>query len=88
MKACQYFYFVSALPVLLNMYTDKDSNLISDVICSINNNIPVRIPSYPYVLVNRSVLCNCGIKAENNYLLESLAAYVMTQIQGCLCILW
>ena len=23
--------------------------------------------------MNRSVLCNCGIKAENNYLLESLA---------------
>ena len=24
--------------------------------------------------MNRSVLCNCGIKAENNSLLESLAA--------------
>ena len=28
----------------------------------------------PYVQVNRSALCNCGIEAENNYLLESLAA--------------
>ena len=27
----------------------------------------------PYVLVNRSVLCNCGIEADNHYLLESLA---------------
>ena len=36
--------------------------------------ILVRIPSYSYVFVNRSVLCNCGIKAENNYCLESLAA--------------
>ena len=26
----KWFYFVSALPVLFNMYTDKDSNLISD----------------------------------------------------------
>ena len=26
------------------------------------------------MLVNRSVLCNCGIEAENNFLLESLAA--------------
>ena len=26
------------------------------------------------VLVNRSVLCNCGIDAENHFLLESLAA--------------
>ena len=24
--------------------------------------------------VNRSVLCNCGIEADNHYLLESLAA--------------
>ena len=43
-------------------------------ICSINNDIPIEIPSHPYVLVNRGVLCNCGIEAENNYLLESLAA--------------
>ena len=40
----------------------------------INNNIPIEIPSHPYVLVNRSILCNCRIETENNYLLESLAA--------------
>ena len=34
----------------------------------------LKIPSYPYVLVNRSILCNCGIEAENNFLLETLAA--------------
>ena len=39
-----------------------------------NNDIPVKILSHPYVLVNRSVLCNCGIEADNHYLLESLAA--------------
>ena len=44
------------------------------IICNINNDIPVRIPSHPYVLVNRSVLCNCSIEADNHYLLESLAA--------------
>ena len=43
------------------------------IVCSINNNIPIEIPSHPYVLVNRSILCNCRIEAENNYLLESLA---------------
>ena len=32
------------------------------------------LPSHPYVLVNRRVLCNCGIEADNHYLLESLAA--------------
>ena len=44
------------------------------IICTINNDISVKILSHPYVLVNRSVLCNCGIEAENHYLLESLAA--------------
>ena len=53
---------------LANWPTDKH------IICSINNDIPIEIPSQPYVLVNRSVLCNCRIEAENNYLLESLAA--------------
>ena len=43
------------------------------IICNINNDIPVRIPSNPYALANRSVLCNCGIEAENHFLLKSLA---------------
>ena len=43
-------------------------------ICAINNDIPIEIPSHPYVLVNRRILCNCRIEAENNFLLESLAA--------------
>ena len=42
--------------------------------CSYNNNIPISIPSHPYVLMNRSILCNCDIEAESNFLLESLAA--------------
>ena len=41
--------------------------------CKVNNDIPVKIPSHQNVLVNISVLYNCGIKAENNFLLESLA---------------
>ena len=44
------------------------------IICNINNDIPIKILSHPYVLVNRRVLCNCGIEAENHFLLESLAA--------------
>ena len=30
-------------------------------------------PNHPYVLVNRSVLCNCGIEPDSHHLLESLA---------------
>ena len=44
------------------------------IICNINNDIPLKIPSHPYVPVNRSVLCNCGIEAEKHFVLKSLAA--------------
>ena len=54
--------------VLVNWPNDKH------IICNVNNDIPVKIPSHPYVLVNRSVLWNCGIEADNHYLLESIAA--------------
>ena len=54
--------------VLSNWPNDKH------IICNSCNDIPVKIPSHPYVLVNRSVLCNCGIEADNHYILESLAA--------------
>ena len=43
------------------------------IICNMNNDIPVRIPSHLYVLVNRSVLCNYRKEADNHHLLESLA---------------
>ena len=44
------------------------------ITCTTNNDIPVKILSHPYVSLNRSVLCNCSIEADNHYLLESLAA--------------
>ena len=53
--------------VLANWANDKH------IICNVNNDIPIRIPSHPYVLINRSVLCNCGIETDNHHLLESLA---------------
>ena len=42
--------------------------------CYQNNDILVKIPSLPYIRVNKSVLCNCEIEAENFFPLESLAA--------------
>ena len=42
--------------------------------CSHNNNIPINIPGHPYVLMNRSILWNCDVEAESNFLLVSLAA--------------
>ena len=54
--------------ILANWPNDKH------IIFNINKDIPIKIPSHPYALVNRSVLCNCSIEAENHFLLESLAA--------------
>ena len=54
--------------ILANWLNDKH------VICNINNDIPVKIPSHPYVLVDRSILCNCALEADNHHLLKSLAA--------------
>ena len=54
--------------ILANWLNDKH------IICNINNDIPVKIPRHLYVLVNRSILCNCGIEVKNHFLLESLAA--------------
>ena len=42
--------------------------------CLHNNNILINILGHPYVLMNRSILCNSNIEAEGNFLLESLAA--------------
>ena len=44
------------------------------IIYTYNNNIPVSIPSHPCVLLDRNILCNCDIEAEDNFLLEFLAA--------------
>ena len=43
------------------------------IMCLHNNNIPINIQGHPYVLINQSILCNCNIEAESNFLLESLA---------------
>ena len=48
--------------ILANWPNDKH------IICNINNDIPVKIPSHPYVLVNRSILCNCDIEADSHHL--------------------
>ena len=78
-----YYNKTDIIPTLL----DGGNEIISanwpnnkHIICNINNNIPIMIPCHPYVLVNRSVLCHCGIEVENHLLLESL--HVKIQIQN------
>ena len=61
--------------ILANWPNDKH------IICNINNDIPIKIPSHPYVLVNRSVLCNCGIEVEITFF-WNLWLHVKIQIQN------
>ena len=76
-KFAFYFNKANITPAVL----DRGNKIISahwpdakHIICNVNNYIPVKISSHPYVLVNRCVLCNCDIEVENNFLLESLSA--------------
>ena len=54
--------------ILANWPNDKHIN------CTINNDPLIKIPSHPFIVVNRCILCICGIGAENNFLIESLDA--------------
>ena len=51
------------------------------LICTYNNNTPVNIPSHLYVLLDRNILCNCDIEAEDSFLLGSLTTYGENSIQ-------
>ena len=44
------------------------------LICTKDSPMARPLPSHPYVLVNRSVLCNCHLQTGLNYLLKSLSS--------------
>ena len=78
---CNFRFYYNKMDIICTVL-DGESKIILDnwsnnkhIICTTKNDIPFKILSHPYVLINRSVLCNCGIEADNYYLLESLAAY-------------
>ena len=71
--------FITIKLMLLLWFLMEEMNNLSywpndkHIICNINNDIPVKIPSHPYVLFNRSILCNWSIEADNHhYLNQSL----------------
>ena len=77
---CDFLFYYNKTDIMPAVLDDRNKVILANwpadkhIICSINKDIPIEIASHPYVLVNRSVLCNCRIEVENNYLLESLAA--------------
>ena len=79
-----YFNTTDITPLIL----DGGQNIIlanwpsyKSLICTYRNNIPANIPSHPYVLLDRNILCNCDIEAEDNFLLESLVVCGENNIQ-------
>ena len=77
---CNFDFYYNKTDVTLTVLDGGDEIILANwpnnkhIICNINNDIPVKIQSHPYVLVTRSILCNCGIEADSHHLLESLAA--------------
>ena len=77
-KNCDFIFYYSKSDITPAVLDGGNKIILANwpnnkhIICTINNDL-IKIPSHPYVLVNRSILCNCGIEAENYFLLESLA---------------
>ena len=77
---CEFQYYFNKTDIKPSVLDGRHEMILANwpntkyVICNDNHNFPVKIPSHPYVLLKRSVLCNCAIEAENNFLLESIAA--------------
>ena len=77
---CNFDFYFNNTEVMCTVLDGGDEIILANwpidkhIICNINNNIPVKIPSHPYVLVNRSILCNCRIEADDHHLLESIAS--------------
>ena len=57
--------------LLANMLSPKR------LVCSGNSHMAQPIPYHAYVLVNRSILCNCHLQSGLTYLLKSLASFTM-----------
>ena len=79
-RNCGFIFYFNKTDITLTVLDGSQEVILANwpnnkhIICTINNDIPIEIPSHPYVLFNRSVLCNCSIETENNFLLGSLAA--------------
>ena len=77
---CDFYYYHNRTNITLSVLDGGKQIILVNwanykrIICTFNNNIPVNIPSHPYILLDRNILCNCDIEAESKFLLESLAA--------------
>ena len=78
-SVCQfkYFYNTTFTPSVLDGGSHiLLANMLSPkrLVCSNNFHMAHPVPSYPYVLVNRSLLCNCHLESGLTYVLKSLGS--------------
>ena len=84
-ETCDFQYYFNNTDVKPSVFDRGHEMILANwpntkyVICNDNHNFPIKIPSHPYVLLKRTVLCNCGVEAEDNFLLESMVACPGTQ---------
>ena len=70
---CNFAYYFNITDIKPTVLDGRNEIILANwpddkhILFNVNNDIPVKIPSFPYVLVNRSVLCNCGIEVENKF---------------------
>ena len=90
---CNFDFYYNKTNIMLTVLDGGNEIILANwpndkhIVCNINNDIPVKIPSHPYVLVDRSILCNCGLEADDHHLLKSLAACNSKHMQNEQCIL-
>ena len=64
---CDFYYYHNKTDVMPSVLDGGKQIILANwpnykrIICTYNNNIPVNIPSHPYVLLDRNILCNCDI---------------------------
>ena len=73
----KYFYNATVQPSIL----DGDNHILlanqkagKNLICSHNHNLATPLAQFPYVLVNRSLLCHCRLQSGMTHLAKSLAS--------------
>ena len=77
---CEFQYYYNKTDVKLSVLDGGNEIILTKwpktkyVVCKDNHEYPIKVPRHPYVLLKRSVLCNCDKHAEDHSLLESIAA--------------
>ena len=72
---CDFQYYFNNTDVKPAVHNGRHEKILANwlsikyVISNDNYNFPIKIPSHSYVLLKRTVLCNCGRETEDNFLL-------------------